>query len=79
MGVSALQCLTFIPSPAMSSFVDDLEAKVAASKSLKYSVRDRVAHIMLDRPHRMNAIDIRMPGELTQAVEMANLDDSVKV
>lgn len=63
----------------MSSFINDLAEKVSASKSLKYSVRDRVAHIMLDRPERLNAIDIQMPGELMNAVEMANLDDSVKV
>ena len=48
-------------------------------QSLKYSVKERVAHIMLDRPARMNAIDMYMPGELVKAVELANLDDSVKV
>ena len=62
-----------------SHYVAQLQDEVAGSKSLKYSVHDRVAHIMLNRPARMNAINIPMPGELVRAVEMANLDDSVKV
>ncbi len=44
-----------------------------------YSVVGRVAHIKLNRPDRLNAIDLQMPFELEQAVEQANLDDDVRV
>jgi len=50
-----------------------------AYKSIVYTVHGRVAHIMLNRPHRYNAIDIYMPFELERAVEAANLDTNVKV
>ena len=48
-------------------------------KSIKYWVKDRVAHIQLHRPERLNAIDTYMPAELEQAVDMANFDEEVKV
>ena len=47
--------------------------------SILYEVRDRVAHITLNRPHRFNAIDLYMPFELERAVEAANFDKHVKV
>lgn len=50
-----------------------------AYESIQYKVEGRVAHIMLNRPHRFNAIDAYMPFELERAVEAANLDDVVKV
>ncbi len=48
-------------------------------KSISYRVADQIAHITLNRPHVYNAIDEHMPQELQNAVEMANLDNSVKV
>ena len=47
--------------------------------SLKYWVEDRVANIQLNRPKRLNAISMKMPTELSRAVEMANFDSDVKV
>ena len=48
-------------------------------QSVEYKIVDRVAHITLNRPHRFNAIDMHMPIELEQAVELANLDSKAKV
>lgn len=48
-------------------------------KSILYRVVGRVAHIELNRPERLNAIDEHMPIELEHAVEQANLDDDVRV
>ena len=41
--------------------------------------RPRVARLRLNRPHRLNAIDSAMPGEIRAAVEWANADDRVHV
>ncbi len=48
-------------------------------ETLLYEVADRVATITLNRPHRLNAINDTMPGEIRQAVEAANRDDDVHV
>jgi enoyl-CoA hydratase len=40
---------------------------------------DGIATITLNRPERMNAINNDMPGDIAQAVEMANRDDEVHV
>lgn len=48
-------------------------------KTLKYAVTGRIARITLHRPHRLNAIDERMPGEIERAVAEANADDRVHV
>jgi enoyl-CoA hydratase len=48
-------------------------------RTLEYSVEGRVATITLDRPARMNAISLDMPGELEAAVDSANRDDAVHV
>ena len=47
--------------------------------SLRYETRGRVATITLARPERLNAIDLKMPREIRQAVEQANEDDRVHV
>jgi len=46
-----------------------------------YSVDEatRICTITLNRPHRLNAIDIYMPCEIRAAVELANADDHVHV
>ncbi len=44
--------------------------------SLTYEARDRKAYVTLNRPDRLNAIDMRMPGEIRAAVERANDDPS---
>ncbi len=48
-------------------------------RTLAYAVAGRVATITLDRPGRMNAIDLEMPGEIAAAVDRANRDDAVHV
>ncbi len=49
------------------------------STTLKYEVHGPVAHLTLDRPDRLNAISLAMPGEIREAVERANADPSVHV
>ena len=39
----------------------------------------RIARLRLNRPDRLNAIDMRMPGEIRAAVEWAEADDEVHV
>ncbi len=46
---------------------------------LIYDVKGRIATITLNRPERFNAICIGMPGEIKDAVELANRDDNVHV
>ena len=48
-------------------------------RTLAYAVADRVATITLNRPERMNAINLAMPGEIAAAVDVANRDDGVHV
>jgi len=50
-----------------------------AYRSTTYGVEGRIATITLDRPARMNAISLEMPGEIADAVERANRDDAVHV
>jgi enoyl-CoA hydratase len=45
--------------------------------TLTYETGDRVARITLDRPERGNGITPRMPRELAECVEHANLDPGV--
>ncbi|MBI2395365.1 MAG: crotonase/enoyl-CoA hydratase family protein [Deltaproteobacteria bacterium] len=47
--------------------------------SIAYEVSGRVATITLNRPHRLNAIDERMPDEIAAAVAAANADKGVHV
>lgn len=44
-----------------------------------YSTQGRVATITLNRPERLNAISLGMPGAISDAVERANRDDAVHV
>src|SRR6476619_5181215 len=39
----------------------------------------RIARLRLNRPDRLNAIDMRMPGEIRAAVEWAEADEEVHV
>jgi enoyl-CoA hydratase len=48
-------------------------------QTLAYSVDERVATFTLNRPERMNAIGIDMPGEIAAAVGAANRNDAVHV
>jgi enoyl-CoA hydratase len=48
-------------------------------KTLTYEASDRIARITLDRPKRGNGITPRMPVELAECVERANLDPAVHV
>ena len=48
-------------------------------QSISYAVSGRVATITLNRPDALNAIDRHMPGELSEAVAMANRDRGVHV
>ena len=38
-------------------------------KSIKYETEGRIATITLNRPERLNAIDMYMPSEIRRAVE----------
>ena len=44
-----------------------------------YDTDGRIATITLDRPKRLNAISLGMPGEIAHAVERANRDDAIHV
>ena len=44
-----------------------------------YDTSGRVATITLNRPARLNAISLAMPGEIAAAVDLANRDDAVHV
>ena len=48
-------------------------------RSLRYETRERKAYVTLDRPHALNAIDRHMPGEIRQAVALAEDDPEVHV
>jgi enoyl-CoA hydratase len=48
-------------------------------QALTYAVDGRTATITLNRPERMNAISLEMPGEIAAAVDRANRDDAVHV
>jgi enoyl-CoA hydratase len=50
---------------------------MARLETLTYEVGDRVARITLNRPERGNGITARMPVELAECVERANLDPEV--
>jgi enoyl-CoA hydratase len=50
---------------------------MARLETLTYEVCDRVARITLNRPERGNGITPRMPVELAECVERANLDPEV--
>ncbi|GAB6031189.1 hypothetical protein CHUAL_007985 [Chamberlinius hualienensis] len=64
-----------IPDDFYSKYVRD----PVEFKSVKYWVDNRVGHIQLNRPQRLNAIDYYMPLEIQAAVELANGDKNVKV
>lgn len=48
-----------------------------ALTSVLYKVEGRVATITLNRPERLNAISLTMPGDIERAVGLANADDDV--
>jgi enoyl-CoA hydratase len=50
---------------------------MARLETLTYEVGDRVARITLNRPERGNGITARMPVELAECVERANLDPEI--
>lgn len=50
---------------------------MAPLETLTYESTDRVARITLNRPERGNGITLRMPVELAECVERANLDPEV--
>ena len=43
-------------------------ADLPALSTLQVTVRDRIAHVVLNRPSALNAVDVRMTGELEQLV-----------
>ena len=48
-------------------------------ETIAYSTEGGIARITLDRPERGNGITLRMPRELAECVERANLDPDVRV
>ncbi len=47
--------------------------------SILYETKDRIAHITLNRPEKLNAINHELPGELSAAVARANRDPGIHV
>jgi len=47
-------------------------------QTLSYKVQGNVAHLVLDRPARRNAIDLVMRQEMLQAIQEARQDDQVR-
>lgn len=50
-----------------------------AFEDITYRAQGRIATITLNRPERLNAISLGMPGEIAAAVDKANRDDRVHV
>lgn len=48
-------------------------------ETLTYEIDDRLARITLNRPERLNAINLAMPAEIQAAVAAANADERVHV
>jgi enoyl-CoA hydratase len=48
-------------------------------EAISYTTSGRIATITLDRPERLNAISMGMPGEIAHAVDRANRDDAIHV
>ena len=66
------------PATALGKRMASLAADRVFS-TLHIAVQGRIATITLNRPERLNAINDEMPGEIRQAVELANADDRVHV
>ena len=66
------------PAAALGKRVASVHADRVFS-TLHIVVQGRIATITLNRPERLNAINDEMPGEIRQAVELANADDRVHV
>ncbi len=43
-----------------------------SEEEVLYETKDHVAHITLNRPHRLNAITLTMPRKIKELVERAN-------
>lgn len=46
---------------------------------IEYFVRERIAHIVLNRPDKRNAFNVALVSELKEAFEQAEKDESVKI
>ena len=66
------------PAAALGKRMESVAADRVFS-TLHIAVQGRIATITLNRPERLNAINDEMPGEIRQAVELANADDRVHV
>lgn len=71
--------LRYIPTLKASIRLSSSVSTKYDFKSIRYFTEDRVAHIELHRPERLNAIDKYMPIEIQKAVQRANFDDEVHV
>lgn len=49
------------------------------STCVLYEVEGRIARVTLNRPERLNAIDLEMPGAISEAIDRANNDPAVHV
>ena len=48
-------------------------------ESVRYEKSGRIATITLNRPDRLNAIDLSMPSDIRKAVKLADIDDDIHV
>lgn len=56
----------------------DTKAKSASLETLLYEVRDKIAHITLNRPKAMNSLNPALLDELSMTLGWAAADDEVK-
>ena len=57
-------------------YASDDEESTRSYEQIEVEVDDRIGHITIDRPHRMNTITVQMLEEIEHAVESFQEDDS---
>ena len=57
---------------------DAAEDGIAAYDTLEVAVEDRVGHVEIDRPHRMNTISGELLDEFADAIDHLDADDGVR-
>ena len=70
---------TSLPSSLLATALNAGLDRHQPLSTISYKVDNRVARITLNRPEVLNAINDKMPGELSACVDKANDDSSVHV
>ncbi len=79
LGVFLLRCIPPLKLTSHAPLRQSSSFSGKDFKSIRYFTEDRVAHIELNRPDRLNAIDKYMPFEIQKAIQRANFDDEIHV